>query len=345
MARPLLSVIIPVYKEKQRLASFAISSALSQTLDRSMYEVIVVSNVSLPEVKGVTVIESANRWLGPKMAEGVTAASGDIVSFLEYDDLFYPNKLEQVLHHFASHKDLAFYWNGQTFIGEDGRELAQKRSSKRSGARLIDLSRIKKGDLEAYEMIKKATWNASSMSVRREVIAKYLPMLEQVKISGDSPLMVAAALSGGYALVDEEPLTKFRVYPYRTDLEIEEAFIHDYLTMVRYLKECGSGNACVYLKNYYEYLYERSRLYYQFFSARRNKAEATRAFLGCIRHADSAIDKGRALAVWSLSFLGSSASFKLYWKVGGGRLHVRIACSVWAAGHRAGVQASIPPAA
>lgn len=318
MARPLISVVVPVHKESM-LTKLAINSALNQTLDRSVYEVIVVSNVNIPEMTGINILMSTDRWLGPKLADGVKAARGDIVAFLDYDDLFYPNKLARVVHHFSSNKDLVFYWNKQIFIDEYGAEIVPKGRRNSFRRRLINLSAVEVGELKTYKLIRMAGFNASSISIKKEVIARYTAKLQEVRISSDSPLMIAAVLNGGDALIDDEPLTKYRAHPYATDPEMYKAYMHDYTMFMHWLGEQGNNAISKYLKNYYKYLYARSELHHQLYVKTRNKVRATRALLDCIRYGGGAMDSSMALAVWALTFLDLPAPLRIYWKLGGGR--------------------------
>ncbi len=316
MFRPSISVIVTAHKESA-LTKLAISSALNQTLDRGMYEIIVVSNVNVPEMTGISILRSSDKWVGPKMAEGVRAARGDVIAFLDYDDLFYPNKLEHVLHHFSFDKDLVFYWNKQTFINEYGSEVVMKGLRGSFRRRLINLSAA---EPETYSLLRMATFNASSMSVRKEVIARYLSKLQEVRVSGDSPALIAAVLSGGHALIDDVPLTKYRLHPYATDPEIYKSYMHDYAIFVQWLEEQGNSIISKYLKNYYNYLYAWSELHHQLYSKTRNKVRATRALIDCIRYGGGATESSKALAVWALTLLDPVASLTIYHRLGGGRV-------------------------
>ena len=110
MSIPYISVIIPVYNRTQYVGE-AINSVLNQTLSRDKYEIIVVTNVDLPEREGVKIIKSNERWLGPKIAEGIEEARGEVICLLEDDDLFLHNKLETVYKTFKEHPELGQFKN------------------------------------------------------------------------------------------------------------------------------------------------------------------------------------------------------------------------------------------
>jgi len=105
----MISVIVTEYKKRGYLVH-ALRSVFNQTLDREKYEVIVVKNEEDKEVddyarkNGAKVIISNERWLGPKIAQGLEEAKGGIISLLEDDDLFTQDKLENVYNIFNEEK-------------------------------------------------------------------------------------------------------------------------------------------------------------------------------------------------------------------------------------------------
>jgi glycosyltransferase involved in cell wall biosynthesis len=105
MSQPLITVIIPFYSQTHGLLLKAANSALSQSI---LVEVVVVDDASpvsaaseLSSVLGdprVKIIRhKVNRHGGIARNTGIDNASGEFVAFLDYDDLWYPDKLEKQL--------------------------------------------------------------------------------------------------------------------------------------------------------------------------------------------------------------------------------------------------------
>ena len=105
----MISVIVTEYKKRGYLIH-ALRSVFNQTLNRDRYEVIVVKNYEDKEVddyarkNGAKIIVSDEKWLGPKIAQGLEEAKGDIISLLEDDDIFKEEKLEIVNNIFKEEK-------------------------------------------------------------------------------------------------------------------------------------------------------------------------------------------------------------------------------------------------
>jgi len=116
---PLVSVIMPCYNYEKYVKD-AIQSVLSQTFKD--FELIVVDDCSTDHSLDVIIEESAkdNRIgvvrqlqnMGVHIARntGINAARGDLVTVLDADDMFVPNRLERQVVQFLEDKDLDFLW-------------------------------------------------------------------------------------------------------------------------------------------------------------------------------------------------------------------------------------------
>jgi glycosyltransferase involved in cell wall biosynthesis len=111
MPDQLISAIVPVHNGEAYLAS-ALDSILAQT--RACGEVLVVDDGSadgsaaLAESFGQRVKVVRQRQAGPAAARnrGMSEARGDLVAFLDADDLWHPRKLEVQMRGFDSEPEL-----------------------------------------------------------------------------------------------------------------------------------------------------------------------------------------------------------------------------------------------
>ena len=129
----LLSVVIMAYNRKRYLAG-AIRSVLDQTLAREHFEILLIKNFNDPEVdtiseeNNIVTIEGGETPIGWYIHDAISKASGDVVCFLDDDDVFEPDKLERIYTGFTEHPDLVYYKNEWSLIDRDGKAVSPSRS-------------------------------------------------------------------------------------------------------------------------------------------------------------------------------------------------------------------------
>jgi len=112
MNNPKVSVIIPVYNGEQYIAQ-AIKSALSQTYNN--VEVLVINDGSTdntytkikPWLPSVKYVYQENKGLAAARNTGIRNSTGELIGFLDHDDLWLPEKLEIQVNYLLKHKDIS----------------------------------------------------------------------------------------------------------------------------------------------------------------------------------------------------------------------------------------------
>lgn len=113
---PFISVLITAYDRREFIKE-AIDSALSQSLDKEEYEIVVIKNYKDESIdkyideNNIKNIYSKDITLAGKLAEGTLNSNGEIICFLEDDDLFTEGKLLHVYNLFKKYKNLVYYHN------------------------------------------------------------------------------------------------------------------------------------------------------------------------------------------------------------------------------------------
>jgi glycosyltransferase involved in cell wall biosynthesis len=100
MTAPLVSIVIPTYNRAGFIGQ-AVDSALAQTYREK--EVVVVDDGSTDNTtaalaqygRRITVVHQANAGCSAARNRGIDIAQGDIITFLDSDDLWLPNKVER----------------------------------------------------------------------------------------------------------------------------------------------------------------------------------------------------------------------------------------------------------
>jgi glycosyltransferase involved in cell wall biosynthesis len=209
MIVPRISVIVTAYGRRQFLLH-ALRSALNQTLPRELYEVLLVKNFEdkpmdeKMESEGVKLIYSESPLQGQHLLAALEKCRGEIISFLDDDDEFFPSKL-QAVYNVLSDGRATLHRNRRVFIDAAGRTLKAERPHQ--AARLGPREAVKKAVQLGMGV------NSSSISIRREALeAINRKAMGRLWLGLDLLYLLAALKSGKELIYDPRPLTAFRVH-------------------------------------------------------------------------------------------------------------------------------------
>jgi glycosyltransferase involved in cell wall biosynthesis len=210
---PLVTVIIPTYNYGRYICE-AIDSVLASTIPQSEIEIIIIDDGStddtLEKVRAygdrIQYIFQENQGKALATKVGVERARGKYIFDLDADDLFLPEKLEEVVNVFESNEEVthvghpALCWN----------VVAGTRTSEQLPDWLI--GRKISGKEVLLEFYKKRILfgGGSTFSARAEVL-KRCPIPEEVDMYIDEYLLLAT-LNNGYSYFIECPLSVWRVH-------------------------------------------------------------------------------------------------------------------------------------
>lgn len=220
MPTPFISVIIVAY-QRRRYFWNAIESVLNQSLNKSLYEIIVITNFEIEMKnelgKNIKFIVTDNSSIGYKLSLGVEAAKGDVIAFLEDDDIWQANKLEILHKIFSDHPEIGYYHNNFSIIDDEGNEIGHqihliarrklmKFKSLLIDAKTADYSEIRKMVNLSFD------FNNSCISLRYEIINKHVDKLRTLITGTDSFLFYSALTSDLFLFGDSNILTMYRVH-------------------------------------------------------------------------------------------------------------------------------------
>ncbi len=124
MPKPLVSVIIAV-KDGERYLVQAIESVLAQSA--TALELVVEdgqlcdrTHAIAQSYAPVRLVSQAGRGLGDAWNQGLAAAKGELIAFLDHDDLWAEDKLRRQLACFATHPQLQYVIGHMRFFLEPG---------------------------------------------------------------------------------------------------------------------------------------------------------------------------------------------------------------------------------
>lgn len=194
----------------------AVDSARAQVGVTGGYEVLVTKDFSDPyvdQLPGLQLLDSTDSTAGDMIADAAGAAHGDILAFLDDDDIWEPGKIAQVLAVFGASPTLGYYGHGQSVIDEAGHPAP-------IGGAMWRRQRRLRSDIEIRPPITgdvaRTLWadpgNDSSITLRREYLLQREPYLRRIRASIDTFLLWSCLLSTGGLRFSRSALTRLRVH-------------------------------------------------------------------------------------------------------------------------------------
>jgi glycosyltransferase involved in cell wall biosynthesis len=214
--KPYISVIITAHNRKDFLKD-AINSVLNQTLEKSFYEIIVIKNFEDQEIdnlieenKIISLKTRDESLIGEDLALGIERANGEVISFLDDDDLFMPEKLETVYNYFNKYENLVYLHNSEYFIDEKGNPT---RFWVKDLNEDVVLDNVKNLNILSKLRIYGLFFNMSSISVRKNKILPYLEDLKKINSNPDDfVFFISLYKSPNLSILLKQKLTKYRVH-------------------------------------------------------------------------------------------------------------------------------------
>jgi glycosyltransferase involved in cell wall biosynthesis len=208
-----VSVLVNNYNYQHYVID-TIESVLQQSL--AVHEIIVVDDKSTDESAKILqdkfanhekvklLMKEENQGQLSSFNTGFMAATGDIICFLDADDLYKKNYIEEIVQFYSQHPECDFLFCSAELFGSEQR-IADVYKENRD----LGFSRI----ITLYKKV----WvghRTSTLSMRREVLEKFLPIpyLEDWRIRADDCLVYGASIVGARKFYLAKPLIKYRVH-------------------------------------------------------------------------------------------------------------------------------------
>ncbi|MBW4502122.1 MAG: glycosyltransferase [Scytonema hyalinum WJT4-NPBG1] len=208
----------------------AVSSALNQTV--KFDEIIIVDDASTDHSAEIAnklskeanikcVLKQKNQGQLSCFNEGFLAANGDIIFFLDADDKYDAQYLENALNFYSRHRECDFLFCAYNKFGA-------VEGTFQSDAVDLDLGYSVIRTLCIGEWIGSIT---STLSIRREILRKFLPIpyIEDWRVRADDCLVWGASLVGAKKFYMSKPLVMYRIhnnnhYHNKKSLEIDKNY-------------------------------------------------------------------------------------------------------------------------
>lgn len=210
-----VSAVIMAHGRREFLRE-AVESARAQVGAGESYEILVTKDFADPYVDalpGVQVLDSSGSTAGDMIADVARAARGELLAFLDDDDVWESGKVARVRSVFGASPRLGYYGHGQSVINDRGERAP-------IGGAMWRRQRRLRTDLEVPPPISgsvaQVLWadpgNDSSITLRRTYLLERERYLRQIRASIDTFLLWTGLLSSGGVRFSREPLTRLRVH-------------------------------------------------------------------------------------------------------------------------------------
>ena len=213
---PRLSVVVLAW-DRREFVRFAVRSVLAGPPPEGGREILVVRNFEDPDLDaemsrlGVRTIFDRQPPVGASVARGIAEAHGEIVSFLDDDDEFEPEKVATVASWFREDPQLVLARHDYRPIDLRGRPIPGWPLCEWPGTRprapVVLRTASDKRSSRVLPM-----YNLSTISVRRSALLPYLPRFREIAAASDSLVFLSALASDGAVRVDPRVLSRHRIH-------------------------------------------------------------------------------------------------------------------------------------
>lgn len=215
--RETISVVVTAWRRRQFLAD-AIGSA--QSAKGVPFELVVVADFHDDELErevekrqGTWVLSRETRQ-GAMTADGIRAANGSLIAFLDDDDLFAPERLDEIWSVFEQDPELGFFHNRQAPF-RDGERPSFLSATPRGSRIRIPLGRRLASECDTVWTMG-GGHNGSSTVMRRGLLTPHLAELAEIRKAVPPYLFYRAWCSSTALVMDPRPLTGERIHSANT---------------------------------------------------------------------------------------------------------------------------------
>lgn len=222
----LISVVITCYN-LEKFIEEAVRSVLQQDCDPSLYEIIVVDDCStdssfeiLEKFKSIKYVKTPkNQGVLLATVLGIEHAQGDVIAFLDGDDIWRSDKLSRLASKFQEDNQLVFLTHNYQFIDEKGQPKAGLEYTQKIFDSIEDKVQISKLIIDGILHRKNYVWLGSAYSIRLNATQKSsfidwvrcLPNPRSTYQDWPLAFWIAASCSGHFGY-DREKLFLYRIH-------------------------------------------------------------------------------------------------------------------------------------
>jgi glycosyltransferase involved in cell wall biosynthesis len=215
---PLVSVVIPVYNGEKYITE-CLESVYQQTYPS--FEVIIIDDGSTDQSLEIInkmpgdkkIISQQNKDVSHARNTGIKNASGQLIAFLDQDDLWDTKRLEKLIRVFMKNPDVDLFFTDLSKFNDEGKNW-HPRDRHKAASRLRDENLFE-------NLIRKNVLMPSAVMVKKDRFIEAGMFDPQFKTCGDYEMWLRMAAKGMRFKYLPEPLTLYRQHGENTSKKIE----------------------------------------------------------------------------------------------------------------------------
>ena len=211
-----ITVLIYTYDRRDYIVK-AVNTVLKQNMNRDLFEIILIKGFSDEGIdkwlleSGVHLIFLKEKSLGKKIAKGIEESRGEIITFLDDDDEYEPDKLKKISEIFDKYPETDYIHNSLIKINENG-EVIDPNPAENPPKSLVFSTRSNDNALLSQVLRYRGDWYLSCMSVRKPVLLDDLNSLENIDQSVDKFIFFVSINRGRNIKLITDKLTRYRMH-------------------------------------------------------------------------------------------------------------------------------------
>ena len=214
----LISVLILAYNRKDFVCD-ALNSVLNQTINSDYYEIFVLTNFNDSHLAQMINSHSGNprikhivlgdQSIGFYILKGLECSSGEIITFLDDDDLYEKSRLEEITKIFKENPKVVYFRNATRLMDAVGIDIGSKDKRKHCKSGAYSLQQISKRGITELQ------WGASTIALRRYILERYKEFLPMIDNAQDVWMFYLSIAERMLMYLDCNELSRNRMHPNR----------------------------------------------------------------------------------------------------------------------------------
>lgn len=217
-----VSVIVTAYNRRKYLP-YALKSVINQTAHRNDYEIILIKNFMYSEIDDLC---SENRikniymygTIGNYLSRGLRESTGDIITFLDDDDVFTSDKIERIIKIYDETK-FDFLHNNYDEIDDNGNKRSMFMGKLHFAGKIkhnIEYKKTKNEKIIRKMLNEESDFNLSCMSISSKMVKNVVNIIDSIYTCPDGFIFYSSIESGNMIAINDV-LTHYRVHTSTTN--------------------------------------------------------------------------------------------------------------------------------